>query len=914
MQTANNGIVSEMWQVLEPAEAFKRLNSRETGLTESEAQQRLQEFGSNTLSPPPKRSAWSRFLMQFHNLIIYILLISAVLTAVMAHWIDAGVIFGVVLINAVIGFIQEGKAEKALDAIRKMLSLEADVLRDGQKIPMAADQLVPGDVVFLESGDKVPADLRLFKSKNLRVDEASLTGESLPVEKSIDPVSGTAALGDRVNMVFSGTLVTYGQATGVVTATGDRTEIGRINYLVSQAQTPATRLLTKFAQFGRWLTYTIGTIAALTFIFGVTVRNFSLNEMFLATVGLAIAAIPEGLPAILSISMAIGVQRMARRNAIVRRLPSVETLGSVTVICSDKTGTLTSNEMTVKRAETANDSFEVSGSGYHPEGNFVVKGQEIHCHLLDDHKVSCNQYPHLAALIRGSLLCNDASLYQKEGRWQVQGDPTEGALLVLARKAGLEYALEMSQYPRLDSIPFESEHQFMATLNRKPDKTSVVYVKGAPERILEMCEHQAEATETKPIDKSYWTNKIHEIAGTGQRPLAVASRVADTDIQTLGVADLKGGFTLLGIVGIIDPPRGSAVSAVKQCQQAGIRVKMITGDHVLTARAIGAQMGIGDGTTAMTGRELDTLSDEKLLAVVEPVDVFARVSPEHKLKLVKTLQARGEVVAMTGDGVNDAPALKRADIGVAMGIKGTEAAKEAAEMILADDNFATIAHAVEEGRTVYENIKKAVTFILPTNAGEAGIIIAAILFGRLLPITPVQILWINMITAVTLALSLAFEPPETGVMKRPPRHPDAPLLTPFLIWRIVFVSLIMVVGTFGLFIWERTHGANINLARAVAVNTLVGFEVFYLLNTRYLKESSLNSDGLFGNSYALGAIGLVIFLQIIFTYAPFMQSLFGVAAIQAGSWIRIILVSMSVILLVEAEKYMLRRFWPKLLP
>jgi calcium-translocating P-type ATPase len=570
--------------------------------------------------------------------------------------------------------------------------------------------------------------------------------------------------------------------------------------------------------------------------------------------------------------------------------------------------------MTVKVTEAAGDSFEVSGSGYNPEGRFVVKGQELHCHLLDDDKVSCSNYPHLLALARGALLCNDASLYEADGRWQLQGDPTEGALLVLARKAGLDPSHEVSLYPRLDNIPFESEHQFMATLNRKPDGDTVIFVKGAPERTLEMCQYQAEPTEDKPIDKPFWMSRIYDIAGAGQRPLAIARREAGPSMQTLDFSDFREGFTLLGIVGIIDPPRGSAVSAVRQCQQAGIRVKMITGDHALTARAIGMQMGIGDGTTVLSGRELDTLTDERLLQVVDPVDIFARVSPEHKLKLVKALQAKGEVVAMTGDGVNDAPALKRADIGVAMGIKGTEAAKEAAEMVLADDNFATIAHAVEEGRTVYENIKKAITFILPTNAGEAGIIIAAILFGRLLPITPVQILWINMITAVTLALSLAFESPEAGIMQRPPRDPDAPLLTPFLVWRIAFVSLIMVAGTFGLFLWERTGGADINLARSVAVNTLVCFEVFYLLNTRYLKESSLSLDGLFGNSYVLSAIGLVIVLQVVFTYVPFMQNLFGVASIQPASWMRIVLVSASSLFIVEAEKFLLRRFWPEMRP
>lgn len=912
MEITQNVTDTEKWYSLETEEVFKRLESQEPGLADVEAQNRLETFGPNRLTPPEKRSEWIRFLMQFHNLIIYVLLVSAVLTAILAHWIDAGVIFGVVIINAVIGFIQEGKAEKALDAIRKMLSLEATVFRNGNRISLSADLLVPGDVVFLESGDKVPADLRLFKVKNLRIDEASLTGESVPVEKSIGPIPDTAALGDRTNIAFSGTLVTYGRGTGIVTTTGDKTEIGRINYLVTQSQTPATRLLIKFAEFGRWLTVTIGVVAVITFIFGVVIRKYSMTEMFLASVGLAVAAIPEGLPAILSITMAIGVQRMAKRHAIIRRLPSVETLGSVTVICSDKTGTLTRNEMTVKTAETHANSFEVSGSGYDPKGSFTVKGREFHCYLLDDKKFSCNEYPHLVEFARAASLCNDASLKEVEGRWRVEGDPTEGALLVLARKAGLDYHEELSRYPRIDSIPFESEHRFMATLNKKPDGNTVIFVKGAPERILEMCQYQREVVGDAPIEKNFWLIKIHEIAASGQRPLAVACKKATETKQNLSMQDLQHGFTLLGILGIIDPPRGSAISAVKQCQAAGIRVKMITGDHVLTALSIGGQMGIGDGITALTGEELDTVNEEKLMKIVEPVDVFARVSPEHKLRLVKALQANGEVVAMTGDGVNDAPALKRADIGVAMGIKGTEAAKEAAEMVLTDDNFASIAHAVEEGRTVYDNIKKAVTFILPTNAGEAGIIIAAIIFGRLLPITPVQILWINMITAVTLALSLAFEPPEPGVMSRPPRDPKAPLLTPFLIWRIGFVSLILVIGTFGLFLWERANGADINFARTVAVNTIVGFEVFYLINTRFLKETSLTPEGILGNSYAIAAVVLVILFQMVFTYVPFMQKLFGVSSIYLVSWIRIIIVSSSVLFFVELEKYILRKFWPAL--
>ncbi|MGD8229684.1 MAG: cation-transporting P-type ATPase [Desulfobacteraceae bacterium] len=898
---------SEKWHALEIDPVFQTLASQADGLTKEEAERRLAKFGPNRLRPTKRRGAWALLLTQFKNLLIYVLLISGGITAIIGHWVDAGVIFGVVLLNAIIGFVQEGKAEKALEAIRDMLSPQATALRDGKRIPLPAQELVPGDVVFIQSGDKVPADLRLFKVKGLRVDEASLTGESVPAEKSISPVDEKATIGDRTCMAFSGTLVTYGQGTGVVVATGDKTEIGRISALLALAPPMTTRLLLKMAEFGRRLTLAIGILAAFTFAFGIFIRNYKIADMFLAAVGLAVAAIPEGLPAILTITLAIGVQRMARRNAIIRRLPSVETLGSVTVICSDKTGTLTRNEMTVKAVSTAKDLFDVSGTGYDPQGTFSVSGREFSCHLISETQLSCAEYPELIELARASLLCNDASLQKNNGLWQVQGDPTEGALIAFGVKAGLNHADEQAKEPRVDTIPFESEHRFMATLHHGQDAKGFIYLKGAPERVLELCSHQRNNRTDGPLDTPYWQGRIWEIASRGQRPLAVAFSEVDRERSHLNLEDVQGGLTMLGLLGIIDPPRAGAISAVEKCKSAGIRVKMITGDHVLTARAIGAEMGIGDGTTALSGQELDTLTDKHLREIVKEVDVFARVTPEHKLRLVQALQASGEVVAMTGDGVNDAPALKRADIGVAMGVKGTGAAKEAAEMVLADDNFASIEHAVEEGRTVYDNIKKAIMFILPTNAGEALIIVAAIVFGRMLPITPVQILWVNMITAVTLALSLAFEPPEAGVMKRPPRDPKESILTTFLIWRIAFVSLILVAGTFGLFLWERLHEVPIESARTVAVNALVMFEVFYLINSRYLRDAAFTRDGIFGNGYVMGAIALVTGFQILFTYLAPMQRLFGTAAISLPSWGRIFMISVTVLFLVELEKYLLRR-------
>ncbi|MBW2467179.1 MAG: cation-transporting P-type ATPase [Deltaproteobacteria bacterium] len=883
------------WYSLEAEIALSRLSSGTSGLETAEAENRLKQYGPNRLSPPRKRSTLERFAAQFHNVLIYVLLAAGILTAFLGHWIDAGVIIGVVLINAVIGFIQEGKAEKALEAIRSMLSHQATVLREGRRSVLPAERLVPGDLVIIQSGDKVPADLRLLKAKDLHIDEAALTGESVPVDKDISPLPENLSVGDRKCMAYSGTLVTYGQGTGIVVGTGDNTEIGRINLMLSKVQPLTTRLLKQMADFGQLLTGAIVVLAVITFIFGIIVRDYSFTEMFLACVGLAVAAIPEGLPAIVTITLAIGVQRMARRNAIIRRLPAVETLGSVTVICSDKTGTLTLNEMTVQTVATADYEFSVSGGGYEPKGGFTV----------DNEIAKPLEYPELQEIARAAVLCNDANVSEIDGRWEMQGDPTEGALVVLGMKAGAAPDRAVEEFPRVDVIPFESEHRFMATLHDDQGKHRFIYVKGAPEKVLKMCTKQRSFGEDKPIDETYWHEKFEAIASKGQRILAIAFRSVENTRQELKFSDVSEGMTLLGLCGIIDPPREEAVKAIVRCRSAGICVKMITGDHIATARAIGAQMGIGDGVSAITGETLEGMSDLEIRDTARRVEVFARVSPEHKLRLVQALQAEGAVVAMTGDGVNDAPALKRADVGVAMGIKGTEVAKESAEMVLTDDNFASIAQAVEEGRTVYDNIKKAITFILPTNGGEAGIIIAAILSGRMLPITPVQILWVNMITAVTLALSLAFEPPEPGVMKRPPRSPKEPLLSYFLFWRIVFVSLILVVGTFGLFLWDRLHDVSIESSRAVAVNTLVMFEVFYLLNSRYLKTSVLSREGLLGNGFAIIAIVVVITIQLLFTYTAPMQKLFGVAAVSPMDWVRIISVATTVFILVEAEKYIL---------
>ena len=885
------------WHAQEADEILQRLAVEPSGLSAPEAARRLGQYGPNRLTPAKRRSGLMRLLSQFDNVLIYILLIAAGVTLSLGHLVDSGVILAVVLVNGIIGFIQEGKAEKALEAVRSLLSLQATVIRDDRRFSIPAEELVPGDLVFLQSGDRVPADLRLLNLRELRIDEAILTGESMPVGKRLEPVPVDAQLGDRLNMGYSGTLVTYGQGTGVVTATGDATEIGRISAMLEEVEHMSTPLTRQMARFARGLTSAILVIALLTALFGILVHQYPVSEMFLAAVGLAVAAIPEGLPAIITITLAIGVQRMAARNAIIRHLPAVETLGSVSVICSDKTGTLTCNEMTVRSLATAEHEYQVSGEGYDPHGAFssASHDEQLHAH------------PVLQELCRAGLLCNDAALHRREDQWRIDGDPMEGALVVLGCKAGLDPLLLAEELPRDDVIPFESEHRFMATLHHDHAGGRWVYLKGATEVVFGRCRWQRGSHGDDDFDHDHWLAEVERIAMRGQRTLAIATLQVPADKETLQFADVESALTLLGIVGIIDPPRGEAIKAVAECRSASIGVKMITGDHATTATVIAAQMGIGDGQRVLTGADLDRLDDQALREQVMAVDVFARASPEHKLRLVQALQACDQVVAMTGDGVNDAPALKRAGVGVAMGLKGTEAAKEAAEMVLVDDNFASIGHAVREGRTVYDNIKKSILFILPTNGGEALTILAAVALGRMLPVTAVQILWVNMITAVTLALALAFEAGERNLMQRRPRHPSEPLLSGFMVWRILFVSVLMVIGCFGLFLWQRTQGVELEAARTVAVNALVVAECFYLLNTRLLTASALNRAGLCGNCYVLIAIALVLSFQLLFTYLPLMQTFFGTAAIGWREWLYILAFGLLLFLLVELEKTVLRR-------
>ena len=838
-----------------------------------------------------------RFLMQLNNILIYVLVAAGVGKILLGEFVDAAVIIGVVLINGLLGFIQEGKAEKALDSIKKMLSAEAMTLRDGKARMTPAEELVPGDVVLLQSGDKVPADLRLVEVKNLQIEEAALTGESVPSEKRDAPVNEKAPIGDRKSMAYSGTLVVSGRGKGVVATTGANTEIGHINQMLAGVKAMETPLLRQIEKFGHSLTIIILAFSVLLFAYGMLVKGFGFVDMFKAVVGVAVSAIPEGLPAVITITLAIGVQRMAQRHAIIRRLPAVETLGSVSRICSDKTGTLTLNEMMVVTVVTAETTYEVTGNGYAPAGEIRKDGR------------TAGKDQIIEKMARASALCNESEVHEEQGVWKLSGDPTEGALLPFSAKAGLSREAEVAEWPRTNIIPFESEHKFMATLHGSGAE-SAIFLKGAPEVVLGFCDRQeTSAGEQVPIDRQYWLEQGDRIAKLGQRVLGIAWLPnAQVDEETFTAEGLARNLVVLGLVGIIDPPREEAIAAVKECHQGGIRVTMITGDHAITAASIGKMLGIGDGKSVITGAKLEEMDDRELEAKCRDTDVFARTSPEHKLRLVRAIQASKQIVAMTGDGVNDAPALKQADVGVAMGIKGTEVSKEAAEMVLTDDNFASITAAVREGRTVYNNIEKALLFMLPTNGGQALTILAAILLGlNYLPVTPPQILWINMVTSVTLALAISFEPHERGVMRRSPRAVNRPLITRFGLWRIIFISLLLTVFTFGTFYWLKTHGASLELSRAAAINAMILGQIMYLINSRFLLESSLSREAFSGNRWVPISIGAVIVLQALFTYFPPMQEIFGVEGVPVSVWKWLLLGGVIFFLVVELEKFIIRK-------
>jgi len=898
-------LLGRHWHHLPSGEVIELLETNaEAGLDRFAVQRRQAEFGANQLTPRKGRSPWMRFLLQFHNPLIYILLAASGIKLAMGGWVDAGVILGVVLINAWIGYLQEAKAERAIEALSKSLVTESTVVRAGKTVRVPSTELVPGDVVLLASGDKVPADLRLVATRDLQVAEAALTGESTAVEKSAEAsLERETPLADRVNMAYASTLVTYGQGRGVVVATGDHTEIGRISEMISAAPDLETPLTRKMAAFSHKLLILILGIAAVVVAIGL-LRGDRVEDIASSAIALAVGAIPEGLPAAVTVTLAIGVARMARRRAIIRKLPAVETLGSTTVICSDKTGTLTQNQMTVRQVVVGDAVVEVEGNGYDPEGRLTLDGKPL----------TPAEAAGVTECLLAGLLCNDSILVQKEGRWEAQGDPTEAALIVAARKAGLEDAGLKSRLPRVDAIPFESQHQFMATLHRDAAAgRTLVYLKGAVEVVLERCDAALDARgQPLALDRGRIQERVAQLASAGLRVLAFARAELPPDTQRLSVHHLPRNFTFLGLQGMIDPPRPEAIAAVAACHRAGIQVKMITGDHAGTAVAVGRQLGLvkdpqpSGHPAALTGKDLAALADDALVEAAEKVSVFARVSPEQKLRLVEALQARGHVVAMTGDGVNDGPALKQANIGVAMGITGTEVAKEASDMVLTDDNFASIQAAVEEGRNVFDNLTKIITWALPSNLGQGLVILAAALVGTTLPILPLQVLWINMTTGGVLGLFLALEPKERDLMERPPRAPAAPILTGQMLAQVTLVGVLILAAAFGLFKWELARGAGVDAARTVALNTVAVIQALYLVNCRSLRHS-IWSIGVFRNGWLWLGIAGVLALQAGLTYLPFLNAVFQTAPIGLDEWSRILGAGVAGLLLVELQKGLVHR-------
>ncbi|MBL8429272.1 MAG: cation-transporting P-type ATPase [Dechloromonas sp.] len=882
-----------VWHADTADAAARRLGvDHASGLTDDEAASRLTRHGANRLTERPGKPAWRRFTEQVMQPLILVLIAAGAITAVLGEVVDASVIFGVVLVNAFIGYWQEAKAEGALAALARSVATPVTVRRGGHRKQLDATLLVPGDVVMLAAGDRIPADLRLVHGHELHTDDSMLTGESQPVSKHADPLHPDTLLADRLNMAYAGTTVVAGQGSGLVIATGDATETGRIAGLIAAAPDLATPLTRKMARFSNWLLWAIGGLALLTVGVGLA-RGEAAFDMFIAAVALAVGAIPEGLPAAVTVTLAIGVARMAKRRAIIRHLPAVETLGSTTVICSDKTGTLTENAMTVRVLWCAGEGYAVGGRGYAPEGPITHDEMPAEVDGALRH-----------ALIAGAL-CNDASLRHEHGQWKITGDPTEAALIVAARKGKLDEHTLGKLFPRCDVLPFDATRQFMATAH-EGDGQGVVYVKGALERLLPLCADQLSANgQPLPIDPAAIEKVAHAYAEQGMRVLLLARKNFDFDQNFRLTVEGIDKLTLIGIVGMIDPPRKAAVSAIRNCHSAGIRVKMITGDHAVTALAIARQIGLS-AEEALTGRELALLDDTALGEAAHSVDVFARVEPEQKLRLVRALQARGEVVAMTGDGVNDAPALKQADIGIAMGLAGTEVAKEAAAMVLTDDNFASIEAAVEEGRGVWDNLVKFITWTLPTNFGEGLVIVAAILFGAMIPITPLQILWINMTTAVLIGLPLAFEPIERGIMHRPPRRLDQPVLDVALIRRIVLVSFLLLAGAFGLFLRELEQGHSLAEARTVAVNVFVMVEMAYLFNCRSLTQGFWK-QGLFSNPWIWAGIATMLTLQILLTYLPMMNQLFQTAPIGLEEWATIVSFAVFSSAVVALEQGMARK-------
>lgn len=879
------------------AELFKFLDSSENGLDENTVAKRILQYGKNALLAAPPIPGWKRFLLQFQNVLIYVLITSAIISLILQHWVDSGVIFTVVLVNAIVGFIQEGKAEQALRAISSLTSTHSLVIRNGVSLSIDSKELVPGDVVTIQAGDKVPADLRLFFCKDLQCNESALTGESQAVEKNTELLSGNIALADQTNMAFMGTMVTFGVARGIVCYTGASTEIGSINELVQSTGATLTPLQKHLKHFAQQLSAGIVVVSLLCMAFGVLYRQFEFAEMFQAAIGIAVASIPEGLPAIVTIALAIGVQRMSKNKALVRRLPSVEVLGSVDIICSDKTGTLTTNEMTVRVLINVSGQHSITGEGYRPEGSITLASKP------DLEKTDTNSLLERAGLL--SLLCNDSTIMANNGEWELHGDPTEGALLTLAMKSGITTDDSKKQWPRIDELPFETDRRYMATLHKGSSGEKLLALKGAPERILGFCDSQLGSKGVEPFNSEYWQAAIITLAEKGMRVMALAQKTISEHVVALDHSCVESNMTIVSLVGISDPPRPEAIESIHACHEAGITVKMITGDNPLTAAAIGKELGLNT-KKILTGSDLDELNEKEIREAVEEVDIFARASPANKLKLVEVLQNNNHVVAMTGDGVNDAPALRKADIGVAMGKKGTDAAKEASDIILTDDLFSTIKTAIVEGRTVYDNIVKSIIFILPTSLAEAVVIIISIIAGQIWAITPAQIIWVNMVTTVTLALALAFEQSEPNLMKRPPRPKKQGLITISLLVRVIVVGVYAASIIYLAFMYYRDAGSSIETARTIAVNLLVMIEAFYLMNCRFLTQCILTKRIFVGSAPSLLAIFSVILLQVIFTYLPVSQKIFGLESIGSYDWMFIIIMALPILLIVEMEKYIWR--------
>lgn len=891
----NAALKARPWYQYQSEAVFAELESSPQGLSADEAQARLADIGPNTLPQKKPQPAWLKFLAHFNDMLIYILLAAAVITAIMGHWVDTFVILGVAVINAFIGFIQESNAEKSLKSIQNMLSSEAVVVRGGEVMTVPGETLVPGDVVMLRPGDRIPADLRLFDVHNLRVEEAILTGESTVVSKSSAAIAGEKALGDRLNLAFSGTTVSSGTASGVTIATGRDTELGHINDMMSDIETAKTPLLQQIDKLGKAIFAAILLMMGGLFVFGFLLRDIPLASLALSVISLAVAAVPEGLPAIISIILSLGVQSMARKQAIIRKLPTVETLGAMSVICSDKTGTLTMNEMTVKAVVLAESQWRVSGDSYEPVGEIVPATTE--------NGRTAAQDPVMARFLTAIDICNESQIQQDAtGRWRIVGGPTEGALKVLAAKGGIKAA----QQQLASKLPFDSLYKYMA-VSGEADGEAWVLMTGAPDVLLSLCAHQQSASGAQPLDRAYWEAAITRYASEGLRTVAAAWKRVPHALDSLDHADLREEMVLLGLACMMDPPRPEAVAAIDDCQQAGIRVKMITGDHQETAMAIGKMLGISNSDNALTGRDLEHMSDSELAQAARQYDIFARTSPEHKLRLVKALSASGEVVGMTGDGVNDAPALKQASVGIAMGIKGTEVTKEAADMILADDNFATIAAAVKEGRRVYDNLIKTILFIMPTCLAQGLLIIIAILMGNLLPLTPVQILWMNMATSATLSFGLAFEAAEANVMRRPPRDVSASVMDGYAVWRMIFVGLLISVSAFVLEAWLQTRGYEPEFIRTVLLQTLVTAQWVYMLNCRSASRFSLDS-GMLKNRGIWLVSGVLVLLQALIIYLPLMNTLFGTRPLPFKYWLIALVVGAVLFSIVELEKWLTRRW------